>query len=56
MFDKVLEDNWQVIKEEGMKQLDAKTGLFKPEAELLREMGEWKQLTLFQQGKISPKY
>lgn len=48
---KMLEDNWRVIKEEGMAQLDMKSGSFLPEEENLREKGDWKQFTLYQQGR-----
>ncbi|XP_076437632.1 aspartyl/asparaginyl beta-hydroxylase-like, partial [Babylonia areolata] len=49
-FLQLLQDNWQVIRDEGMQQLDMDSGLFKHEAESLRETGEWKQLTMYQQG------
>lgn len=48
---KLLEDNWQVIREEGLSQLNSETGDFRPEDENLREAGEWKQLTLYAQGR-----
>ncbi|KAK3088658.1 hypothetical protein FSP39_022013 [Pinctada imbricata] len=47
----ILEDNWQLIRDEGMKQLDTKTGSFVPEEENLREKGDWKQFTLYARGK-----
>lgn len=47
----LLQDNWKIIRDEGLQQLDDKTGSFRPEDENLRETGEWKQLTMFQQGK-----
>ncbi|KAL3888160.1 hypothetical protein ACJMK2_000539 [Sinanodonta woodiana] len=48
---KLLEDNWQTIREEGLSQLDPKTGAFIPEEENLREKGDWKQFTLYQRGR-----
>ncbi|KAK3607047.1 hypothetical protein CHS0354_015358 [Potamilus streckersoni] len=48
---KLLEDNWQTIREEGLSQLDQKTGAFIPEEENLREKGDWKQFTLYQRGR-----
>ena len=47
----MLEDNWQAIRDEGLAQLDEKTGSFLPEEENLRDTGEWKQLTLYSQGR-----
>lgn len=52
---KLLEDNWQVIREEGLSQLNSETGDFRPEDENLRETGEWKQLTLYAQGRKRSK-
>ncbi|XP_059158044.1 aspartyl/asparaginyl beta-hydroxylase-like isoform X2 [Physella acuta] len=48
---KLLQDNWQVIRDEGLAQLDPKSGSFVPEEENLRDKGDWKQFTLFQQGR-----
>ncbi|XP_052764999.1 aspartyl/asparaginyl beta-hydroxylase-like isoform X1 [Mya arenaria] len=48
---KLLEDNWQTIRDEGLAQLDLKTGAFVPEEENLRETGDWKQFTLYQRGR-----
>ena len=45
-----MQKNWKVIRDEGVAQLDPSTGSFKPEEENLRETGDWKQFTLFQQG------
>ncbi len=45
-----LEKNWQVIRDEGVAQLDSEGG-FRPEEENLRDTGDWKQFTLYQQGK-----
>ena len=47
-----LEKHWKTIRDEGMAQLNSKTGLFTPEEENLRETGDWKQLTLYQKGLI----
>lgn len=44
-----LEKNWEKIKEEGLNALKAK-GLFKNEAENLRDFGDWKQFDLFLRG------
>jgi len=48
----MLEKNWKTIRDEGLANLDEKSGVFKPEEEDLRETGDWKQFTLYQQGKI----
>lgn len=48
-FFKMLQDNWKLIKNEGMALLN-KEGYFKNEAENLRDVGEWKQLELFSRG------
>ncbi|XP_033120220.1 aspartyl/asparaginyl beta-hydroxylase-like [Anneissia japonica] len=50
-YAKLLEDNWKVIRDEGLANLDSKTGSFVPEVENLRESGDWKQFTLYQRGK-----
>ncbi|XP_071964223.1 uncharacterized protein [Antedon mediterranea] len=50
-FIKLLEDNWQVIRDEGVANMDPKTGSFVPEVENLRESGDWKQFTLYTRGK-----
>ncbi len=42
--------SWQVIREEGVAQLDNGGG-FRGEEENLREMGDWKVFQLYQQGK-----
>ncbi|KAK2160180.1 hypothetical protein LSH36_138g01049 [Paralvinella palmiformis] len=46
----VLEDNWETIRDEGLAYID-KSGAFIPENENLREVGDWRQFTLFQQGR-----
>ena len=46
----MLAENWQIIRDEGLAQLDA-SGAFRPEEENLRESGDWKQFTLYQQGQ-----
>ncbi|XP_072028345.1 aspartyl/asparaginyl beta-hydroxylase-like, partial [Amphiura filiformis] len=48
---KSLEDNWEMIREEGLALLDPESKLFSPEDEGLSEKGDWKQFTLFQQGR-----
>lgn len=48
-FFKLLEDNWQIIRNEGLALLN-KDGYFKNEAENLRDFGEWKQLELYSRG------
>lgn len=50
-FLKMLEDNWETIRDEGLNQLNSQTGSFIPEEENLRETGDWKQLTLYSQGR-----
>ena len=47
---RMLERDWKTIRDEGVAQLDPSTGSFLPEDENLRETGDWKQFTLFQQG------
>lgn len=47
----LLENNWQTIRDEGLAQLNKKTGSFLPEEENLRETGDWQQFTLYQRGK-----
>ncbi|XP_053383028.1 aspartyl/asparaginyl beta-hydroxylase-like [Mercenaria mercenaria] len=47
----MLENNWETIRDEGLAQLDKKTGAFLPEEENLRETGDWKQFTLYQRGQ-----
>ncbi|KAH9513736.1 hypothetical protein Btru_041970 [Bulinus truncatus] len=51
----LLQENWETIRDEGLAQLDAATGSFLPEEENLRETGDWKQFTLFQQGRKNGK-
>lgn len=48
---KLLEKNWKVIRDEGLAQLDHRTGSFLPEEENLREKGDWKQFTLYSRGR-----
>jgi aspartate beta-hydroxylase len=47
----ILAENWQTIRDEGLAQMDPKSGSFKPEDENLRESGDWKQFMLFQRGQ-----
>lgn len=51
----MLENNWEDIRDEGLAQLDKKTGAFIPEEENLRETGDWKQFTLYQRGMKDEK-
>ncbi|XP_074656499.1 aspartyl/asparaginyl beta-hydroxylase-like isoform X2 [Tubulanus polymorphus] len=46
---KLLEDNWKLIRDEGLKNMDVKKGAFVSEEENLRETGDWKQFTLWAQ-------
>nr|CAD7586508.1 unnamed protein product [Timema genevievae] len=48
---KVIQDNWQVIRAEGMAALEEKHILFQDEAENLKEIGNWKQLELYVRGR-----
>ena len=43
------------IREEGLKNLDLKTGTFLSEEENLKDYGDWKQFTLWSQGKVKIK-
>ena len=54
LFDilQLLQDNWKTIRDEGLAQMDVKTGGFVPEAENLREQGDWKQFMLYQRGNF----
>jgi len=45
-----LEDNWEIIRDEGLKEFNQATGLFKAEDEALTKKGNWKQLLLFRRG------
>ena len=47
-----IEANWEIIRDEGLANMDIAKGAFVPEDENLREKGEWKQFTLFQRGKL----
>jgi len=47
-----LEKNWKIIRDEAVSLLDARgQGGFQAEAEKLQDTGDWKQLTLYQQGR-----
>jgi aspartate beta-hydroxylase len=50
-FFTTLEENWSVIREEALKELNHKRSFFISDEETLLEKGEWKQLHLFQNGK-----
>ena len=47
----VLESHWKEIRDEGLANLNEK-GLFEIEAEDLRDTGDWKQFTLYTQGRL----
>lgn len=47
---RILEQNWQKIRDEGLNLLN-KDGFFTDEAENLRDTGIWKQFELFARGK-----
>ena len=51
ILSKVLEDNWEIIRDEGLKQINNETGLFEAESENLREFGDWKQLIVYYKGR-----
>ena len=53
LLHQLLEDNWQTIRDEALSQLNTKTASFQPEAESLLDKGDWKQLTLYQQGQCN---
>lgn len=46
-----LEQNWEIIRDEGLMNLDEKRGVFELENEDLREEGDWRQFTLYSQGR-----
>lgn len=48
-FIKLLEDNWIVIRNEGLALLN-RQHYFKDEVENLKDVGDWKQLELFTRG------
>ena len=48
-----LETNWRDIRDEGLAVINQKTGGFEPEEENLRHLGDWKQFTLYSQGRRS---
>lgn len=48
-FFRTLEDNWQIIRKEGLALLN-KEGYFKNDPENLKDSGQWKQLELFSRG------
>lgn len=50
-IDRKLEKNWKIIRDEGLSIMDQKTGGFIPEEENLRERGDWRQFTIYQQGR-----
>ncbi|XP_042228777.1 aspartyl/asparaginyl beta-hydroxylase-like [Homarus americanus] len=52
MFFRKLEENWEAIRDEGAALLTAppQDG-FRPEAENLRDVGDWKQYDLFTRGR-----
>ena len=49
---RTLEDNWQVIRDEGISVLSKKAqDGFRPESENLQDKGDWKQFELFSRGR-----
>ncbi|XP_055957023.1 aspartyl/asparaginyl beta-hydroxylase [Patella vulgata] len=48
---KLLEDNWKIIRDEGLANMDVEKGVFLPESENLIETGDWKQFTLYARGR-----
>ena len=46
----MMEENWVMIRDEALSQLNSKTGLFHPESQHLVDTGDWKQLIMFEQG------
>lgn len=51
---RVLEDNWQRIRDEALSVL-SEQGYFVDEAESLRDFGDWKQFELYARGQKSTK-
>lgn len=49
-----IEQNWQVIRDEGLSALNAR-GTFENESENLRDSGDWKQFELFARGQRRTK-
>ncbi|KAK2177803.1 hypothetical protein NP493_579g02002 [Ridgeia piscesae] len=47
---RMLAENWKVIRDEGLAQLNDVTGAFELESEDLSHTGEWRQFTLYRQG------
>ena len=52
---KKLESSWRTILAEAKNILDEERGVFEPEDEGLTETGDWKQYTLYQQGRKNAK-
>ena len=51
-----LEHNWNVIRDEALHILhEGEKGFFQPEAEGLQDTGDWRQFTLFEQGRKNEK-
>lgn len=48
-FFQELENNWTIIRKEGLSILNQK-GFFRPESENLRDVGDWKQFELYARG------
>lgn len=51
----ILIDNWQNIRAEGMNVLNETQNLFTNETENLKDIGDWKQYTLFARGQKMAK-
>ena len=50
-----LESSWRIILAEARSILDEERGVFEPEEEGLTDTGDWKQYTLYQQGRKNVK-
>ena len=50
-----LESSWKVILSEARSILDQERGVFESEDEGLTDTGDWKQYTLYQQGRKNAK-
>lgn len=50
-FFKILEMNWQAIRNEALSLMNEQTSGFTPEAEGLQDKGEWQQFELYARGR-----
>lgn len=51
----VLAQNWRTIRDEATRLLDDDGNQFKPETEMLRDSGDWRQFELFARGRRVPE-